>query len=136
MSTINMTQLIGNAAAKPEVRFLPNGSPVAKLRLATTEHWKDKSSGENMEHTEWHQVSLFGRQAEVAGDYIDKGDKIYIQGRLRTRKWSDKEGVDRYTTEIICDRMVMLGKKKSRPDDSGLLAEETEDDFMGDEVPF
>lgn len=141
MSTVNMVQLIGNAAAKPEIRFLPSGAQVARLRVATTERWMDKSSGDNREHTEWHAISLFGRQAEIAGEFIGKGDRVYIQGRLRTRKWTDRDGTDRYITEILGDRMVMLGTKKVSQD-AELLADETED-VAGDddyeyegEVPF
>ena len=111
MASLNTTQIIGNLGRDPEVRYTPNGTPVANLRIATTRGWKDKESGEKFEETEWHAVVLYGRQAEVAGEYLKKGRPVFIQGRLRTRKWQDKDGVDRYNTEIIAEDMQMLGDK-------------------------
>ena len=108
MASVNKVILIGNLGRDPEVRYLPNGDAVANLNLATTEKWKDKS-GEAQEQTEWHRISFFGRQAEICGEYLRKGSSIYVEGRLQTRKWTDKEGVERYSTEIRGDRMQMLG---------------------------
>jgi single-strand DNA-binding protein len=106
---INKVILIGHLGADPETRAMPSGMSVANLRLATTENWKDKQSGEQQERTEWHNVALFGRLGEIAAEYLRKGSQVYIEGRLRTRKWQDKEGRDRYTTEIIGNEMQMLG---------------------------
>ena len=108
---INKVILIGNLGADPEVRFMPSGGAVANLRIATSESWKDKQSGETQERTEWHTVALFNRLAEIAGEYLKKGSKVYIEGSLRTRKWQDKNGQDRYTTEIICNDMQMLDSR-------------------------
>src|ERR1700721_725757 len=106
---INKIILIGHLGADPETRAMPSGMTVANMRLATTESWKDKQSGEQQERTEWHNVALFGRLGEIAGEYLRKGSQVYIEGRLRTRKWQDKEGRDRYTTEIVGNEMQMLG---------------------------
>jgi single-strand DNA-binding protein len=105
---INKVILIGNLGADPETRAMPSGMTVANLRLATSEGWKDKQSGEQKERTEWHNVAMFGRLGEIAGEYLKKGSKVYIEGSLRTRKWQDKSGTDRYTTEIIANEMQML----------------------------
>jgi single-strand DNA-binding protein len=110
MASVNKVILIGNLGADPETRFLPSGDAVANIRIATTENWKDKS-GEKQEHTEWHRVSFFGKLAEIAGEYLKKGSPVYIEGRIRTRKWQDKEGQDRYSTEIVADRMQLLGSR-------------------------
>ncbi|MEJ0006335.1 MAG: single-stranded DNA-binding protein [Steroidobacteraceae bacterium] len=106
---INKVILIGHLGQDPEVRALPSGSSIANLRIATTESWKDKQSGEFKEQTEWHTVVLFGRTAEVAAEYLKKGSQVFIEGRLRTRKWQDKTGNDRYSTEIVGQDMQMLG---------------------------
>jgi len=106
---VNKVILIGHLGADPESRAMPSGMTVANLRLATTENWKDKQSGEQQERTEWHSVALFGRLGEIAAEYLRKGSQVYIEGRLRTRKWQDKEGRDRYTTEIVGSEMQMLG---------------------------
>jgi single-strand DNA-binding protein len=106
---INKVILIGHLGAEPETRAMPSGMTVANMRLATTESWKDKQSGEQQERTEWHNVALFGRLGEIAAEYLRKGSQVYIEGRLRTRKWQDKEGRDRYTTEIVANEMQMLG---------------------------
>lgn len=110
MASVNKVILIGNLGADPETRFLPSGDAVANIRIATTENWKDKS-GEKQEHTEWHRVSFFGKLAEIAGEYLKKGSPVYIEGRIRTRKWQDKEGQDRFSTEIVADRMQLLGSR-------------------------
>jgi single-strand DNA-binding protein len=113
MASVNKVILIGNLGKDPETRYLPSGDAVTNITLATTESWKDKKSGDKQEHTEWHRVSFFGRQAEVAGEYLKKGSPVYIEGRIRTRKWQDKEGQDRYSTEIVADRMQLLGGRGS-----------------------
>jgi single-strand DNA-binding protein len=108
---INKVILIGHLGADPETRYMPSGSAVTNLRLATTESWKDRESGEQQERTEWHNVAMFGRLGEIAGEYLKKGSKVYIEGSLRTRKWQDKSGNDRYTTEIIANEMQMLDSR-------------------------
>jgi single-strand DNA-binding protein len=108
---VNKVILVGNLGKDPETRYMPSGSAVTNLRIATTEAWKDKQSGEQQERTEWHAVAMFGRLAEIAAEYLRKGSQVYIEGKLRTRKWQDKEGKDRYTTEIVADEMQMLGGK-------------------------
>lgn len=108
MASVNKAILIGNLGADPEVRYMPNGDAVTNITMATSETWKDKS-GEKQEKTEWHRVTFFRKLAEIVGEYLKKGAKIYVEGRIETRKWKDKEGVDRYTTEIIANNMVMLG---------------------------
>ena len=106
---INKVILVGNLGADPETRAMPSGMSVCNLRIATSESWKDRQSGEQQERTEWHRVALFGRLAEVATEYLHKGSQVYIEGSLRTRKWQDKQGTERYTTEIIASDMQMLG---------------------------
>ena len=110
MASVNRVILIGNLGKDPETRYLPSGDAVANFSIATTEKFKDKS-GTQQEHTEWHRISFFGRQAEIAGEYLKKGSPVYVEGRIRTRKWQDKEGQDRYTTEIVGDRMQLLGSR-------------------------
>jgi single-strand DNA-binding protein len=106
---INKVILIGNLGADPETRAMPSGATVANLRIATSESWRDKQTGEQQERTEWHRVAFFGRLAEVAGEYLRKGSQVYIEGSLRTRKWQDKQGNDRYSTEIVGNDLQMLG---------------------------
>jgi single-strand DNA-binding protein len=108
MASVNKVILIGNLGADPETRYLPSGDAVTNIRIATTDTWKDKS-GEKQEHTEWHRVAFFGKTAEIAGEYLKKGSPVYVEGRIRTRKWQDKEGQERYSTEIVADRMQLLG---------------------------
>ena len=115
MASINKVMLIGNLGKDPEIRYMPSGDAIANLTLATTENWKDKA-GEKQEKTEWHRVSMFGRLAEIAGEYLKKGSSVYIEGKLQTRKWQDKEGNDRYTTEIVANEMKMLGGRPSGGD--------------------
>jgi single-strand DNA-binding protein len=107
---VNKVILVGNLGRDPETRYMPSGAAVTNLRIATSESWKDKQSGEQQERTEWHSVAMFGRLAEIAAEYLRKGSQVYIEGKLRTRKWQDKnDGKDRYTTEIVADEMQMLG---------------------------
>lgn len=108
---VNKVILIGNLGKDPEVRYMPNGQAVANVTIATSESWKDKNTGEQQEKTEWHRVVFFRRLAEIAGEYLKKGSKIYIDGRLQTRKWQDAQGQDRYTTEIIANEMQMLDSR-------------------------
>jgi single-strand DNA-binding protein len=108
---VNKVILIGNLGADPETRAMPSGTTVANLRVATSESWRDKQSGEQQERTEWHRVAFFGRLAEVAGEYLRKGSQVYIEGSLRTRKWQDKQGNERYSTEIIGNDLQMLGAR-------------------------
>ncbi len=116
---INKVILIGHLGADPETRAMPSGSSVANLRIATTESWRDKQSGEQQERTEWHRVALFGRLAEIAGEYLRKGSQVYIEGSLRTRKWQDKQGNERYSTEIVANDMQMLGGRGGSGSGSG-----------------
>ncbi len=106
---VNKAILIGNLGADPDTRYMPSGSAVTNCRIATTEAWKDRETGDQQERTEWHNIVFFGRLAEIAGEYLRKGSQVYIEGRLRTRKWQDREGNDRWTTEINADQMQMLG---------------------------
>jgi len=106
---LNKVMLIGNLGTDPEIRYTASGSAVANLRIATAEAWRDRDSGEMQERTEWHNVVMFARLAEIAGEYLKKGSQIYVEGRLQTRKWQDREGNDRYTTEIVANEMQMLG---------------------------
>jgi single-strand DNA-binding protein len=111
MASVNKVILVGNLGADPETRYMPNGDPITNIRLATTFRWKDKQSGENKEETEWHRVVFRARLAEIAGEYLKKGSPVYVEGRIRTRKWQDKDGQDRYTTEIMADNMQLLGSR-------------------------
>jgi single-strand DNA-binding protein len=110
MASVNKVILVGNLGRDPEVRYMPDGAAIANISVATTDQWKDKN-GEKQERTEWHRVAFFGKLAEIAGEYLKKGSQVYVEGRLQTRKWQDKEGQDRYTTEIVADRMQMLGSR-------------------------
>lgn len=108
---VNKVILVGNLGKDPEVRYSPNGQAIANCTIATSESWKDKNTGEKQEKTEWHRIVFFGRLAEIAGEYLKKGSQIYVEGRLQTRKWQDKDGQDRYTTEIVANEMQMLGSR-------------------------
>jgi len=122
MASINKVILVGNLGADPETRYLPSGEAVTNIRVATTDRWKDKASGEMKEATEWHRVAFFGRLAEVAGEYLKKGSQVYVEGSLRTRKWQDKDGNDRYSTEIRGDVMQMLGSRAGAGEPRGAPA--------------
>ena len=120
MASVNKVILVGNLGRDPETRYSPDGAAITNVSLATTSQWKDKNTGEKREETEWHRVAFFGRLAEIANEYLKKGSQVYIEGRLRTRKWQDKDGQDRYTTEIVADVMQMLGSRQGAgapPDD-------------------
>jgi single-strand DNA-binding protein len=119
MASVNKVILMGNLGRDPETRFTANGGAVCNLRIATTRSWKDKNSGDRREETEWHSVVLYDRLAEIAGEYLRKGRPVYVEGRLQTRKWQDKEGQDRYTTEIVATEMQLLGSRDSGGGGSG-----------------
>lgn len=123
MASVNKVIVIGNLGKDPEVRYMANGDPACNFSVATTESWKDKSTGEKKEETEWHRVSVFGKLAEICGQYLKKGSQVYVEGSLKTRKWTDKEGQEKFTTEIRCTNMTMLGgnTEESKPsrNDSG-----------------
>ena len=125
MASVNKVILVGNLGRDPETRYAPSGSAICNVRIATTRNWKDKASGEKREETEWHSVVFYDRLAEIAGEYLKKGRSVYVEGRLKTRKWQDKEGQDRYTTEIIATEMVLLGSRDGggASDDGGYSRE-------------
>lgn len=142
---VNKVILIGHVGKDPEVRYMPNGNAVANLTLATSESWKDKNTGENQERTEWHRVVFFRRLGEVVGEYVKKGSRIYVEGRLQTRKWQGQDGQDRYTTEIIADQMQMLDSRSggagdygsSRAQDSDMgPSSPPDDEGFDDDIPF
>ncbi len=144
---INKVILVGNLGADPETRYTPNGSAVTNIRLATTDSWRDRQSGEKQEKTEWHRVVFFSRLAEIAGEYLRKGSQVYVEGRLQTRKWQDQGGQDRYTTEIVANEMQMLGGRSEgmgEPaaasggfrDKPQAAAPAVEPDFQDDDIPF
>jgi len=146
---VNKVILIGNLGSDPELRYTPSGSAVANVNLATTETWRDKVSGELQDRTEWHRIVFFNRLAEIVGEYLRKGSKVYVEGSLRTRKWQDKNGVERHTTEIIANEMHILDSRNGRTDKSAdaasgstlepLTAEATagsSEAFVEDDIPF
>lgn len=132
---VNKVILIGNLGSDPEVRYTPSGSAVANVNLATSETWRDKQTGELQDRTEWHRVVFFNRLAEIVGEYLRKGSKIYIEGTLRTRKWTDKNGIDRYTTEIIANEMHILDSRStgSSSQESGGKFAQQNSGFGGDD---
>ena len=113
MASVNKVILVGNLGRDPEVRYSPEGAAICNVSIATTSNWKDKTSGERKEETEWHRVVFYNRLAEIAGEYLRKGRAVYVEGRLKTRKWQNKEGQDVYTTEVIADQMQMLGGREA-----------------------
>lgn len=136
---VNRVILIGNLGADPEVRYTQSNSAFCTLSVATSEHWNDKQTGEKREQTEWHRVVAFRRLAEVMGEYLKKGSKVYIEGKLQTRKWQDQNGQDRYTTEIVASEMQMLdsrGQSNQQPRDHAPQPAPDTDDGMGDDIPF
>jgi single-strand DNA-binding protein len=139
---VNKVILVGNLGADPEVKYMPNGNAVANVTIATSESWKDKQSGEQKDKTEWHRVVFFRRLAEIAGEYLKKGSQIYIEGKLQTRKWQDKNGNDRYTTEIIANEMQMLGGRGGGSTEFGATstaaapAPAAVADEFDDDIPF
>ena len=152
---VNKVIIIGNLGNDPELKFMPNGEAVANITVATSESWKDKSTGDQVEKTEWHRVVFFKRLAEIAGEYLKKGSKVYVEGKLQTRKWQDKEGNDRYTTEIVAGQLQMLDNRNSDssgqgPQDAKQAAQGTQQgpqsnqaaqvqggaEFFDDDIPF
>ena len=147
---INKVILIGNLGNDPETRYTAGGAAVANVSLATTDSWKDKETGEQQDRTEWHRLVFFGRLAEIVSEYLPKGSQIYVEGRLQTRKWQDKDGNDRYTTEIVANEMQMLGgrggsggggggsmdRPEPRSTNNKSSAKQSEDDFVDDDIPF
>lgn len=148
---INKVILVGNLGADPETRYTAGGAAVTNIRLATSESWRDKQSGEQQERTEWHRVVFFNRLAEIAGEYLRKGRQVYIEGSIRTRKWQDQSGQDRYTTEIVANEMQMLGNREGdmgAPSGGGgfrdnaakqqpeKATEVADDGFVDDDIPF
>jgi single-strand DNA-binding protein len=129
MASVNKVILIGNLGRDPEVRYTPSGAAVCNVSVATTRNWKSKDSGEKQEETEWHRVVFYDRLAEIAGEYLKKGRPVYVEGRLKTRKWQDKEGKDNYTTEIIADQMQLLGSRE------GMGSASSEDHGEGRSAP-
>ena len=113
MASVNKVILVGNLGRDPETRYMPDGGAITNISIATTSTWKDKN-GEKQEQTEWHRVAFFGKLAEIAGEYLKKGSQVYVEGKLRTRKWQDKDGADKYTTEVIADAMQMLGSRQGQ----------------------
>jgi single-strand DNA-binding protein len=112
MASVNKVIVVGNLGRDPETRYMPSGDAMTNIAVATTDKWKDKTTGEQKEATEWHRIAFFGKLAEIAGQYLKKGSQVYIEGKLRTRKWTDKDGVEKFTTEIIADSMQMLGSRQ------------------------
>ena len=138
MRGINKVIVVGNLGADPEVRYSAGGSAICNMRVATSESWKDKDSGEKQERTEWHRVVLFGKLGEIAGEYLKKGRQVYIEGSLRTNKYTDKDGIERYSTDIIATEMQMLGgqsEASTKPKPSG-KPKPPQDDFQDELPPF
>lgn len=135
MASVNKVIIVGNLGRDPETRYMPNGEAVTNVAVATTESWKDKNSGEKKEITEWHRITFYRKLAEIAGQYLKKGSQVYVEGRLQTRKWTDKDGVERYTTEIIADTMQMLGGRQGggggSMDDGGSYGNQAPRQAMG-----
>ena len=119
MASVNKVILVGNLGRDPETRYNAEGGSITNVSIATTDTWKDKASGEKQERTEWHRIVFFNRLAEIAGEYLKKGSQVYIEGSLRTRKWTDKEGAEKYSTEIVADKMQMLGSRAGMGDGGG-----------------
>lgn len=142
MASVNKVILVGHLGADPTIRYMPDGTATASISLATTEAWKDKNTGDKKSHTEWHRIVSFGKQAEIIGEYLKKGAQIYIEGKLRTRKWTDKDNIERYTTEIVAEKMQMLGKKGDSTTENNNTAATAataapgEHDPFDDDIPF
>ena len=145
MASVNKVIIVGNLGRDPETRSFPNGDQVANVTVATTDRWKDKASGDMKESTEWHRISFFGRLAEIAGQYLRKGSQVYVEGSLRTRKWTDKDGIEKYSTEIRADSMQMLGQRqggeqqaapRQAPASAPAKAASGFDDLDDDPIPF
>jgi single-strand DNA-binding protein len=136
MRGINKVILVGNLGKDPEQRFMPNGKAVANFSIATSEAWKDKQTGDQKEKTEWHNIVMFDRLAEIAAEYLTKGSSVYVEGKLQTRKWQDKDGKDRYTTEIVAHEMQMLGGGKQKAEAPKAARPIATEPAFDDEIPF
>ena len=138
MAGVNKVIIVGNVGKDPETRFLPNGGAVTNLTIATSESWKDKQTGEQKEKTEWHRVVFFGKLAEIVSSYVNKGSKLYVEGSLRTRKWQDNNGQDRYTTEIVGSEMQMLDSRgqSGQPSQAAQQPSQGEANAFDDDIPF
>jgi len=136
MANLNKVHLIGNLGQDPDVRYAPSGDAVVNLNLATTSKWKDKSSGQMKEETEWHRVSIFGKAAEVAGQYLHKGSAVYVEGKIKSKKYTDKQGIERTAFEITCENFQMLGGKTSADKPVPKQSAKPADDFQDSEIPF
>lgn len=123
MASVNKVIIVGNLGRDPETRYMPSGDAMTNIAVATTDKWKDKATGEQKEATEWHRIAFFGKLAEIAGQYLKKGSQVYIEGKLRTRKWTDKDGIEKYSTEIIADSMQMLGSRQGMGGGSAAMDE-------------
>jgi len=148
MASVNKVIIVGNVGRDPETRYMPSGDAVTNISVATSDRYKDKQTGEMKENTEWHRIAFFGKLAEIAGQYLKKGSQVYVEGRLRTRKWTDQSGQEKYSTEIIADSMQMLGARMSGSGDSGESSGRSKSvetasspssnalDAMDDDIPF
>jgi len=136
MASVNKVILVGNLGQEPEVRYATNGDAVVNLSLATTSKWKDKASGQMKEETEWHRVSIFGKAAEVAGQYLHKGSAVYVEGKIKSKKYTDKQGIERTAFEITCENFQMLGGKTSADKPVPKQNSKPADDFQDSEIPF
>jgi single-strand DNA-binding protein len=137
MSSLNKVQIIGHLGRDPEVRYLASGDQVANVAVATSETWKDKATGEKKEATEWHRVVVYGKLAEVIGQYLHKGSLVYFEGKLKTRKWQDKDGIEKYTTELVCDTMQMLGgRQNNEPEQQQEPQRKPPRELDADAIPF
>ena len=148
MASVNKVIIVGNVGRDPETRYMPSGDAVTNISVATSDRYKDKQTGEMKENTEWHRIAFFGKLAEIAGQYLKKGSQVYVEGRLRTRKWTDQSGQEKYSTEIIADSMQMLGARMSGSGDSGESSSRSKSaeassspsnnalDTMDDDIPF
>lgn len=133
MASVNRVIILGNVGKDPETRYMPSGDAVTNLSVATSENWKDKD-GNKQEHTEWHRIAFFGKLAEIAGEYVKKGSPVYVEGRLKTRKWQDKDGSDRYSTEVVAERLQLLGKREATQEEKPKAKQGS--DPLDDDIPF
>lgn len=142
MASVNKVIIVGNLGQDPETRYSPDGKAITNISVATTDKWKDKGSGEMREATEWHRVAFFGRLAEIAGEYLEKGSQVYVEGKITTNKWQDKDGVDRYTTQIVASSLQMLGNQKKQESSPRQPAKQQQKQSanniaeMDDDIPF
>ena len=146
MASVNKVIIVGNLGRDPEIRYMPSGDALANIAVATTDKWKDKATGEQREATEWHRISFFGKLAEIVGQYLVKGSQVYVEGKLKTRKYIDKDGIEKYSTEIVADSMQMLGSRQASPGQPSSQSpaaarprpapQQSSADFQDDDIPF